>query len=362
MMKGVSALLIVPFFLTSAGCVQKSVIDQITLPIVAGIDKGPGSMISVTISSPLYKGDGESKIMNIVSTAASRTSQKAGGILQEENQSPFHYGKLSVTLAGSELAKGGISKALDSTLRDPRVSKLMYLAVVDGRAQQMLEADWSKQMEKGRYLHQLITNNIKSGHLPPNNLHMFEYAWLGQGRDPYLPLVKLQEKKIKITGLALFDDDKFVASLNDEEMKIFRLLVEKTKTGTFEVGLNTDEYVSILNQHSQVRYRMATRSGIPEFTIRVRMKGMIREITAHKLKVTDPYKRRVELELGKSIIDTGEELIRRFQKLGIDPLGFGDFARSRTRHWDEVKWREQYPHLKVTIDAEVNISGTGATK
>ncbi|WP_167747049.1 Ger(x)C family spore germination C-terminal domain-containing protein [Cohnella luojiensis] len=76
------------------------------------------------------------------------------------------------------------------------------------------------------------------------------------GRDPYLPLVKLQEKKIKITGLALFDDDKFVASLNDEEMKIFRLLIEKSKIGTFEVRLNKDEYVSILNQGSQVRYRM----------------------------------------------------------------------------------------------------------
>ncbi|OCT15453.1 hypothetical protein A8709_15355 [Paenibacillus pectinilyticus] len=351
-------IVLVILLLVTIGCVKQTVIDQITIPIVAGLDKGPGSTTRLTISSPYFKG--KDAIKNFESTAFSRTTQNARDSLQNEQELPIMLGKLSVVLIGQELAKNGLDLVLDPPLRDPRISNRMYLAVVDGRAQQLLEKNYTNRMEKGRYIAQQISSNIKEGHLPRTSLHLFESAWLGQGHDPYLPLLKAEEAKIEIAGLALFADDKFVGSLNSEEMKFFRLLVENTDNSTFEIPLNNDAYVSVQNNHSGYHYTVSNNSGIPEFKIRIRINGTITESTTST--TTDLFKHNVEAAFSKMIVQTSEKLIQKFQQLGIDPLGLGELSRSRTRHWDESKWREQYPTVKVNVDAKVKITETGSIK
>ena len=320
MIKGSRTLIASIFLLIMVGCVKQTVIDQITIPIVAGLDKGFGPKMSLTISSPNFKG--KDLISNIENTAISHTTQNARDNLQNEQELPIMLGKLSVCIFGRALAKEGLEMALDATLRDPRVSNRMYLAVVDGQAQDLLEADFTNSMEKGRYILQQITSNIKQGHLPRTSLHLFESALLGKGRDPYLPLLKSRGKKIEIVGLALFADDKFIGSLNDEEMKFFRLLVENTNNSTFEVQLNKDEYVSVQNNHSRLRYMMVNRLGIPEIKISIKIDGMITESSIPT--ITDSYKRNVEVVFSKTIVNAGEKLIQKFQKLNIDPLGLAN--------------------------------------
>ena len=299
------AQLVLVFFMFLAGCVNKSIINEITIPLVVGVDKGPGATKSLTISIPQFQG--KDKITNTEATAVSHTIKNAYEILQGEQESPIVSGKVSVFLYGRDLAKEGIAEALDTSMRDPKISKRTYLAVVDGRVKELMEADYNHSTEKGRYLIQQFISNFTEGHLPRTNLHTFEYALLGKGRDPYLPLVKLQGHKFKIAGLALFHNDKYVDSLNYEEMKIFKLLVEKGNQGTYEVKLNKDTYVSVLNQHSSFRYKMASNTDSPEISIRVHLDGMISEST--NFKVTDNDRQNVETSFSKEIADTGEKLI-----------------------------------------------------
>ncbi len=55
-------------------------------------------------------------------------------------------------------------------------------------------------------------------------------------------------------------------------------------------------------------------------------------------------------------------MIETFKELNIDPLGFGDQARSRLRSWNNTKWEDQYPNIEVTIQPNVTISETGIAK
>ncbi|MDQ0878787.1 spore germination protein [Paenibacillus sp. V4I3] len=346
------------FIIALIGCVNKSIIDRVSIPLVIGVDKGPKTTMILTISKPQYKG--KDTITNVEATAVSQTIINARGILLEEENTPILSGKLSVLLCSRQLAKEGLEKAIDMALRNPRVSKRLQLAVVDGQAKELLEANYSHSVEKGHYLIQQFNSNIKEGHLPRTNLHTFEYALLGKGIDPYLPLVKLEEGKFKITGLALFQKDKYVDSLNNKELKFFKLLVEKKNHGTYETKLREDVYVSVQNEQSSFRYKASFNNVNPEIDIKLKLKGSILESAG--FEITDNDRQHLESTFSKEIVNAVEDLIHRFQKLGIDPLGLGNFVRSRTRHWDENIWEEQYPNIKIKINADVSLIGEGDRK
>ncbi|MCM3626192.1 hypothetical protein M3194_02270 [Paenibacillus glycanilyticus] len=52
----------------------------------------------------------------------------------------------------------------------------------------------------------------------------------------------------------------------------------------------------------------------------------------------------------------------KFQTEGIDPLGLGDFVRSKTRNWNEEKWKREYGLLNVKVNVKMEIEETGITQ
>ncbi|WP_373462638.1 Ger(x)C family spore germination C-terminal domain-containing protein [Paenibacillus sp. V4I3] len=56
------------------------------------------------------------------------------------------------------------------------------------------------------------------------------------------------------------------------------------------------------------------------------------------------------------------DLIQLFKKEGIDPLGLGDFVRSKTRNWNEEEWKKEYRTLNVRLNVKVNLTEMGIRK
>ncbi|WP_372447226.1 Ger(x)C family spore germination protein [Paenibacillus cisolokensis] len=339
-------------------CAQKEIIDEITMPIVIGYDKAEQNQIEMTVAAPIFKED--QTVSNKTYSSVSHTVRNAREKMRAEIRKPFSIGKLSVALYSKDLAKDGLVKILNPIKRDARVSNRCYLAIVDGKVKDLLESDFSLEEEKGVFLKELIDGKIKVGHLPRTNLHQFGYALHSEGMDPYLPILKLHNKNVRIAGLALFKDDKYASEINLDQMRVFRLLLENVNHGTYEVKLDHDSYAVVENQGSKVRYRMGGSSEKPEVTIDLKINGAITEFSEWRL--TEQDKRKIEMRLEEQIIDTGKSLMHTFQTLQIDPLGIGDFVRSKTRNWNNAKWERQYPGMQIHIRASVNIVESGITK
>ncbi|MBK5502749.1 MULTISPECIES: Ger(x)C family spore germination C-terminal domain-containing protein [unclassified Peribacillus] len=48
-----------------------------------------------------------------------------------------------------------------------------------------------------------------------------------------------------------------------------------------------------------------------------------------------------------------------FQEYQVDPIGFGDMVRAKSRKWNYSRFQDMYPHLKTTVNTKVNIIQTG---
>lgn len=344
--------------LAAAACAQKEIIDQITMPIVVGYDKAKQNKIEFIVAAPIFHET--PTVSDKIYSSASYTIKNAREQMRSEIRKPFSNGHLSVILYSKDLAKEGLRRILDPTLRDARVSNQSYLAIVDGRVKDLLSSDFSLQEEKGVFLNELIKGKIQVGHLPRTNLHKFEYFLFGKGMDPVLPLLKMENGNVRISGLALFKDDHYVSSINLDQMRVFRLLFEQVNHGTYEVILDHGLYAIVENLGSKVRRQLSGSPEKPEITLHVTFTGAITEFS--KFRLTEREIQRIEERLEQQITHTGKSLLHTFQKLRIDPLGIGDFVRSQTRNWEEAKWKQQYPDTKIRLNVDVRVVETGVTQ
>ncbi len=344
--------------LALAACAQKEIIDEITMPIVMGFDKAEQNQIEMTVAAPIFQHD--QTVSNKIYSSVSHTVKNAREQMRAEIRKPFSVGKLSVSLYGRDLAKEGLTGVLDPLMRDARISNRSYLAIVEGKAKDLLEADFSQEEEKGVFLKELIDGKIQVGHLPRTNLHKFEYLLYGKGMDPYLPVLAIRHDMVRISGLALFRHDQYAGAINLEQMGVFRLLRENVKHGTYEIKLNDGVYAVVENRGSNIRRRIGGSAEAPVITINLKIRGVITEYAGEKL--TEREIRKIEMGLEKKIADTGKSLLHIFQTWRVDPLGIGDFVRSKTRNWQETKWERQYPETPIHLHVDVNIVESGIAK
>jgi spore germination protein len=213
-------------------------------------------------------------------------------------------------------------------------------------------------LDNGMFLSDLIEHNIKQGMLPKTNLHNFTKAYYSEGKDPFLPYIKLEGKVVSIKGIALFKGDKYVDYIKEENNFIFKILHEKfAKKSAVTVELDEGSFASIHNISSKSRYNITDPLTEPSINIKVTTEAVIREFTDGE--ITKETVKKIESKVEEEIIKKGEEMIRKFQELKIDPLGIGNHVKHRTREWDKEKWRDLYPDATIKVEANVKISEFG---
>ncbi|MBB3128585.1 spore germination protein [Paenibacillus rhizosphaerae] len=353
-------LLVLTSCLLLTACTKQQILDRSTLFLVSALDNAPNGQLEVTLGLTKFKAGDPGSVSDEFFSKVGHTSSGITDLMNMQLVRPINPGKLSVVLFGKDKAAHGLSQELDVILRNAQYSRRMYLAVVDGEAKKLLEGNFSSGEEKGLFLYNLFDTNTRKGLIPSRNLHQFEYSLVGKGIDPFLPLLKMQNGKVAITGMALFKDDRYVVTINEKQARIMKLLMNQTKRGIFEAKLGEGSYVSIDNTGSKVNYRIYKNSRYPSVMINLVIEGKVRD----SREVTYPNQelRRIEESIKKDIRTSGLELINLLKEKEIDPLGLGDFVRSKTRNWSEEAWKEMYPSLNVRLLVTVHLTETGVKK
>ncbi|AZN41730.1 Ger(x)C family spore germination protein [Paenibacillus albus] len=351
MKRTVCLLMTICLFLTA--CAKQQILDRINLFIVASFDEVSKEQLEVTLAVPQFQAGKPEVVTDELYSKIGHTSTGIRESIGTQMDKPLQPGKLSVALFGSAKASSGIEKELDVLLRNAYFSRRMFLAVVDGKAKDLLREDFNKKDEKGMYLYHLLDANTRKGTLPGQNLHEFEYALVGQGLDPFLPIIQFHKDRIVVSGTALFKEDKYVTAIDANQSRLMKLLLEDMNQGIYEVKLDNGTFLAIENVGSTVKYLMKNAA----ITIRLTMNCKIRE--AEGYSTSDEHLRYISKRFKQQLLQSETELIKLFQKNAVDPLGLGDFARSRNRHWTEEGWMRQYPVMNVNVALKVNMMESG---
>lgn len=352
MKKIMISLLIIPIVL--AGCVQKEILDDVNLETGSAYDY-VGNKIRGTALVPVYLPD--KAVENKTFSASSTLSRDFLRDVQRQSSDPLVTGSLKVVLFGEQLAKKkGILDLIDSFQRDSSIGAVLYLAVTEGEAKDLIEGNYGKR-GNAVYLSNLIRHNMETKDMPKTNLQLFLFDFYQNGKTPYLPRIRsIGEDQIEISGISFFNIGRVVDTIPAAKMFYFKLLVDEYSKGTLKVKLGK-ERVSVESIRSKFKMRLASRNPLT-VNVQLKVKAVLNEYSGNL--VTPQKIKGIEKNLQKEIEFECEKLIKRFQQEDIDPVGFGHFVKSKTRGFNFKKWGNVgYQQLKVNVRADVSITESG---
>ncbi|MFC4776405.1 Ger(x)C family spore germination C-terminal domain-containing protein [Paenibacillus sp. GCM10023252] len=179
------------------------------------------------------------------------------------------------------------------------------------------------------------------------------------GLDPILPIVTEDKNTYTINRAALLDKKQSKLVLLPSETELFiQLTGSKTKSSTNGMFEGTRLVVGI-NQLS-TRFKIEKRNGTPVIVFHVSMKVILEDAPRG---LYDKHWGPIERKLAGEYAEQSIALLRKIQKAGVDPFGFG--LRYRAMHpgngaWEE--WKRIYPEADFEVKAKFKIEGTGLIK
>ncbi|MBM7702227.1 Ger(x)C family spore germination protein [Metabacillus iocasae] len=352
-------LIILCIFLT-VGCADQEIIDEVQIVNSYGLDLEDDTKIRGTILYPIFK-YGQTEEPSIIATTADTIFDIP---LQLNNKSslPIAFGQLRSLIIGESLSEKGLDDIINTIARNPDLGRTLQMAIVKGNAHEMLSSVTKKKISDSQFVSNLIEQNIKTENLPRINFQVFLFSFFSDDRDAFLPMLKQEKDAIKLTGLALFDKDKVVGTINMSETFLFKLLSSGSKHGRYSMHIKDDNKkgeVTLQNIRTKTNYDLHHKDDKPSITIHLKIDGLVKEYPGW-INLTDPKNvTMVEDKLKEDIEKQGKKLLEKFQKMNIDPICFTDYIRSRTRGFDSKKFKEIYSDVEFTIKAEIQLVQTG---
>jgi spore germination protein len=195
------------------------------------------------------------------------------------------------------------------------------------------------------------------------------------GRDPYIPVLTIKNKKPVLSSLGLLRDDQYVGKVSLDDAYLITLLHESISELDIEAKIPLKPFKNHMesggsHQHPKRKYAYASfniRKGKAKtkllnkrdarFQTNVKLDvdllELSEEIRMEDLKVMEQFEKEVE----KEIKHRYEKLLNYTQKLNTDPFGYGVVYRTqgRSTKTSMAEWRDIYPKINVTFNVKVHI-------
>ncbi|SFI72987.1 spore germination protein [Paenibacillus sp. UNC496MF] len=361
---------LVPFALAAillAGCGDQRVLERIGFIQTTSYDLAPNGELKVAVAIPRLDASSNEK-REVLSTTAP-TSKQARVEMSRQTSLQLVSGQLRVTLLGKSFVQAGIGHHLDTQARDPAISPLMKIAVVNGDAEELLNRRYSQHPRTDRYIERMLEKEASTHSIPKATLHQFVRDYFDDGIDPVAPLLRRAGENIFIDGIALFKQDRYVERLPPEDAMIFAVLRGDFRQGELAFTLPKEEgkgneSVFITSLVSKRGVRVTGSGSKTKVAINVKLHGSVLEYVGG-LELGRPEDvKKLEAKVGAYLSEEAKRVMKRMQAKGADSAGIGTCVRNHMGYaaWKRANWETLYPNVDVQCRIRMTIDNVGKMK
>ncbi|OIK10314.1 Ger(x)C family spore germination protein [Bacillus sp. MUM 13] len=344
------------FFLSGCG-INERIIDEVQIIEALGYDREEGKIKGIAIY-PIFAEQGKVKL-KIFKTVADSYED----ILPRMNTKsayPIETGKLDFVLFGKEYATKGIEDVITNFARNPNTGSRMQLGIAENKAEDIIKS--SEHVNVPFHLSEKINQNIERGNLPKMNLHMFLNNFHQEGKDQILPYFIQEEDQIKIDGLALLKNGKYINHINSRKSFFLKTLIDGSQNGQYKAKITQNKkegFILLKNMDAKTRYTVEKSEGIPSIFIDLTIHAEIEKASSWFDLKKDKDNVKLERILNEHFKEEVQRLISLVQGYNVDPIGLGEKVRATTRNWDYQRFMDIYPEVKTTVHTNIHILNTG---
>ncbi|MCD1257990.1 Ger(x)C family spore germination protein [Paenibacillus athensensis] len=273
------------------------------------------------------------------------------------------FGYAKVIVLGKNIIKHDLRDTMDWLIRRRDIQMIAWMAVGDPSAEAVLKLNTRSERLAGNALMLSFgRTGVESGYIVSQYLFDFYRKMRELGLDPVLPIVQATKSGYSINTAVVFNYHNAQMYLTKDETRIFNVTFGSVSKVEVEAPMG-DEHIYASIDKVKTSFKVHTPSGEkPYARLTIHTDGLLEESTVP----TSPLKLG---EYEQVIRQTGEkriiELLQKFQKAGLDPLGFGlDY---RSHHFQSLEeewnnWQRIYPQLEFRINYDIKLKSTGVVR
>jgi spore germination protein KC len=271
------------------------------------------------------------------------------------------FGHCKIFILGEKVANSDYQGALEWMIRRRDIQSVANVAIGKPDAESLLKVKPLSERYPGNTLFLSFgADGTESSYTYVESLSDFSRRASEEGLDPLMPVIaKDNQESFIINRTALLDKKRARLVLNPSEAQLYNQLANDfTKSSMHGMFEGLDLVVAITEIHS--KFRIGKQNGEDTITMDVKMKVVFEEAPKGLYSAQwGPVEEDLNKEYAKSCV----KLLRKIQKAGVDPIGFG--LRYRATHPGSdafKKWESMYPTIKFVVRANIIIEGTGLIK
>lgn len=366
-----SAVLLLLMLLT--GCWDQTIYERIGFIVNLGIDDLDSEKILVTYTSPVVGqsssagGQSQGGEMPIeVNKSEARLLREAREMSNQTSPRLLEGGKIQNILIGQSMAEKDIHEYLEIFERDVKNPVLAWVIIVEGEARELIDKgkEFKNKPPLGLYINQLMEDCIKGGYCPDETVMDYNIQYSFPGLDPVMPMAKLEDDGVRITGTALINHNKVSGKLTAEETPFLMLLLGKKRDSVLTFSLpeelaGTKKAIAVSLRSLKQKTRVEFRNGMPGVKMELKLRLDLNEYTWDSLN--NNWKKDELSDLMAKDIQTGmQEVFKKLAEANCDALGIGDKVRAKYNdYWKRIGgqegWKKIYPQVFADITVKADI-------
>lgn len=375
------------------GCWNRKEADQIDYVLAVGIDRVEGGQVALTIQTPVLEalkpkqGGGGDKFKTL-SVKGKTVFEAIRNYINITGMKLF-WGHTQMYLIGEEAAKEGVDAYLDFFSADPELRGTSQIAVVKGKAKDVMEAKPDLTPIPSYYMSNMVKNAALNGKAPTVSFADFNRMQAEPvGGQPYLPLMELMDQQqydrrmaglrtkssagpeqsvlIYTGGTALFQGTRMIGTLNERESR--GMVWTKGFLKTTIVTVNYGEGTASLELVGGVKSKKSVRMEGEQAYLKVKVEANLN--VGDRTGFLDVSNEGVIQTLEKGFAEVvRDEVHAAFNKatreLHCDVLAFGNaLSDYKPKIWAKLKddWEKDIlPRAKLEVEVTGRIRRTSRT-
>lgn len=277
----------------------------------------------------------------------------------------------SILVVSEDVAKDGILPILDWIVRDTEPRLTLYIVVSkEHNAKEILDLKSLSTEIRSFEIEDMIISNNKLSKVPNVQVHELVNDVSATGFYSVLPTVQMvlneDKETMALSGGAILNRDKLVGYMDVEDVKYYLFVRNKIKGGLLTTSLtdnNSIDNVTLEIFKNKTKVNPVISNGELSMNIKIKTEVYIGESTtsidALSKANIQHLKHAAERSLEKDIL----RVINKIQNdFGLDVFGFGRIVKEKMPNlWKDIdgNWDEIFKDLKVNIDVDINIRGSG---
>lgn len=356
--------LIILTFPLLCSCAQPRVVDEVNMSQAIGYDIFMNDIVEGMFVIPIFQQDKIGKYQ--ILTGTSTTTSDVQAVVSKKADKPVLLGQTRIVLFSEKIVHEiGVTELTDYLYREPQLGNRVMLAVVEGKVKDVINTKPpNTNVNVGIFLSDLINQQNETGNGPDTNLHLFLGNALEDGGDSYLPLIKIINNEVAVSGVALFHENKIVSKVRTRDMFVFKTLVQSHRRGIYKFKLKDKKKSDIVVEsiRSGSSYEVSDSERNPSITIKLKIKGQIKESMRSENLTNRKMIKKIEQDMEDDLTRQANRLINDFQKKNIDPIGLKEKYHAKNKKMTYEQWKKIYPMMDIKVETKVDIIQTGVSE